>query len=259
LIIMQRISQLLLPVAAVIVMAAFPLHPQAAAQGPSFEAASIREHTGPLRVMKGLTISGTLVTMEGYNLFALVQEAYGRKGYEIAYAGQPLPSIYDIMARASGDKPLTKASMQAMLQTLVIERFRLKVHSESREIPVYVLTIAKSGPKLKESSSDSECHSLIGPVRAEDRNYRYSYTHCPLTRLVDSLSVDRPVIDGTALTGTYDMTLSATPEFRLQNSSDPGDVSVFDVLQSELGLRLEPRKAPVDVLIIDHAEGPLEN
>lgn len=256
---MERISEFLFAVAAVIVMTASPLRPQTAVPGPSFEVVSIREHTGPLRVIRGLTISGTLVKMEGYNLYTMVQEAYDRKPYEVAYAGQPLPAYYDIMARASGERSLTEAAMRPMLQTVLVERFQLKVHHESREIPVYMLTIAKNGAKLKESAGEGECHSLIGPVHPEDRNYSYSYIHCPLTQLVRSIAVDRPVIDGTALGGSYDITFSATPEFRLRNSSDPDDVSVFDVLQSEFGLRLEPQKAGVDVVVIDHAERPLEN
>jgi uncharacterized protein (TIGR03435 family) len=256
--IMPRTSGFLFCLGAFVV-ATMPLWPQIAVPARSFEVASIREHPGPLRVMKGLTISGTLVRFDGYTALMLVQEAYGMKPYEVTYAGQPLTSFYDIMARASGDVPLSNAEMRQMLQTLLAERFRLKVHHESRELDVYVLAVARIGSKLKESPGDGECHSLIGPVNPADRNYRYSYTHCPLSRLVESLSLDRPVVDGTGLTGYYDIAFAATPEFRLRNSSEPGDASVFDVLQSGQGLRLEPRKAPIDVLVIDHVEQPVEN
>ena len=189
----------------------------------------------------------------------LVEEAYDLKPYEVTYAGKPLNAYYDIAARASGDMPLDRAGMRQMLQNMLTERFGLKFHRELRQLDVYVLAIAKNGPKLKESSIDGECHSLIGPRKPEDRNYRYSYTHCPLSRLVESLSLRRPVIDGTGLAGAYDIAFDATPEFRLENSSEPGDVSVFDVLQSGLGLRLEERKAPAEVLVIDGIEKPLEN
>lgn len=234
------------------------LWPQAAAPARSFEVASIREHTGPLRVIKGFQLSGTLVRLDAYTPLMLVQEAYGLRPYEVEYAGPPLTSFYDIVARASGDVPLSKTEVKQMLQALMAERFGLKLHRSSRELEVYVLTVAKSGLKAKESAADGECRSLIGPVNPTDRNYRYSYTHCPLSQLVETLSLDRPVIDGTALTGKYDFTFAATPEFQLRNSSEPGDASVFDVLQSQ-GLRLEARKAPVDVLVIDHVERPPEN
>ena len=175
-------------------VAAIPLWSQAAVQGPSFEAASIREHSGPLRVVKRLTISGTLVRLEGYMPHMLVEEAYDLKPYEVTYAGKPLNAYYDIAARASGDMPLDRAGMRQMLQNMLTERFGLKFHRELRQLDVYVLAIAKNGPKLKESSIDGECHSLIGPRKPEDRNYRYSYTHCPLSRLVESLSLRRPGI-----------------------------------------------------------------
>jgi uncharacterized protein (TIGR03435 family) len=196
---------------------------------------------------------------------AAVSEAYDLKPYAIAFATQPVSdtyTYYNITARAPGDKPIGKAEMRQMLQTLLAERFHLKFHRESRQFDVYALTIAKNGPKLQESPGEGECRSLIGPVKPDDRNYRYSYTHCPLSGLVMGLfsaGLSRPLIDETGLTGDYDITFTATPEFRLQNSTEVGDVSVFDVLQSELGLRIEPRKAPFDVLVIDHIEKPVEH
>jgi uncharacterized protein (TIGR03435 family) len=212
--------------------------------------------------LRGLTISGTLVRLEGFTLRWLVEEAYGLKSYEVAFTGQPLTSTYSITARAPGDAPISKPEMRQMLQTLLAERFQLKFHRESRQLDIYALSIVKNGPKLKESTGGGECRSVAGPVNPGDRNYRYSITGCPLSLLVDYMSafgIDRPVIDQTGLDKTYDILIAATPEFWLRESSEPGDVSIFDVLQSELGLRLESRKAPFDVLVIDHMEKPLEN
>jgi uncharacterized protein (TIGR03435 family) len=242
--------------------ASLPVWPQAGVRSASFEAASIREHTGPLRVMRGLSVSGTLVRFEGFTPHMLVQEAYGLNSYEVAFEGQALASIYNITARAAGDAPISKPEMRQMLQTLLAERFQLKFHRESRQLDVYALSIAKSGSKLKESTGGDECRAVAGPVNPEDRNYRYSLTACPLSSLVNFIvsgGADRPVVDQTGLDKTYDILISATPEFRLRNSTEPGDVSIFDVLQSELGLRLESRKAPFDILVIDHIEKPLEN
>jgi uncharacterized protein (TIGR03435 family) len=230
---------------------------------PSFEVISIREHTGPLRVMKGLTISGSLTRLEGYNTVMLVEEAYDLKPHEIAFPEQALGLIYDIMARAPGDGKLSTFEMRQMLQNMLADRFQLKFHRESRQLDVYALTIAKNGPKLKESSEENdECRSLIGPVNPKDRNYRYSFTHCPLSALVaviPTAGLGRPLIDETGLTGNYDISFAATPEFSLQNSTEVGDVSVFDVLPSQLGLRIEPRKARFDVLVIDSVQKPSEN
>jgi len=71
--------------------------------------------------------------------------------------------------------------------------------------------------------------------------------------------VDRPIVDKTGLTGAYDIRIEATPEFRINNNPDPSDISIFSAVQDQLGLRLEPQKAMIEVLIVDHIEKPSEN
>ena len=145
-----------------------------------------------------------------------------------------------------------------MLQTPLAERFGLKIHREMRQMPVYELTVEKNGPRLKAASGDGECGSRIGPVHPEDRNYRYRFTNCTLTPLVDTLQADRPILDKTGLTGRYDLTVFATPDFKLRNSSEPGDISPLEAVR-ELGLRMEPKKGTVEVIVVDRVEKPSEN
>ena len=71
--------------------------------------------------------------------------------------------------------------------------------------------------------------------------------------------LDRPVLDQTGLTGLYDVNIEATPEFRFNKSSEPGDVSVFTAVQEQLGLKLQPGRAQIEVLVIDHIEKPADN
>jgi uncharacterized protein (TIGR03435 family) len=77
--------------------------------------------------------------------------------------------------------------------------------------------------------------------------------------VADEIGVDRPVIDKTGLTGKYDIRLEATPEFRINNNPQPDDLRVFEAVQQQLGLRLEPEKAMVDVMVVDHVEKPSGN
>jgi uncharacterized protein (TIGR03435 family) len=230
------------------------------AQGLSFEAASIHQLTPPFRTLHRLKISGTLVSMEGYNIPGLLSEAYGIKHYQVVTepaTRQAFEILYRIEARAGGQSAPTEAHVRMMLQALLAERFHLKVHQETRDMPVYVLVVDKNGPALKSSSGSGECSTSMGPVHPNDRNYRYRYSKCTLDRLIDGLSntlfADRPILDKTGLKGRYDIEIYATPERLARVGTEPGDISFFDAVR-KLGLRLEARKAPVAMLHIDHVD-----
>jgi uncharacterized protein (TIGR03435 family) len=78
--------------------------------------------------------------------------------------------------------------------------------------------------------------------------------------VADGIGVDRPVIDKTGLTGKYDIRLEATPEFRINNNNpQPNDLSVFEAVQQQLGLRLEAQKSMMDAMVVDHVEKPSGN
>ncbi len=225
----------------------------------AFEVASIRAHQGPLTRIAGFKASGPRLSLEGYSPYLLILEAYGVRNYQLSLASNlPAYDYYDIAAKAEGDGFPTRDEFREMLKTLLADRFKLKIHREMREIPVYELTVEKNGPRLKPGSGESECASRIGPVQPYDRNYRYQFTNCTLTPLVNTLQADRPILDTTGLTGRYDITMFATPDFRLRNSSEPGDISPFDAVRN-LGLKMEPRKNNIEVIVVDHLEKPSEN
>jgi uncharacterized protein (TIGR03435 family) len=227
-----------------------------AAQPLSFEAVSIHPLAPPFRALRTMKISGTLLTLEGYNLPWLVEDAFGIKGYQVSTDSVPrsaLNVLYRIEARCGGPSAPPEAERRAMLQTLLADRFHLAAHRELRKMPVYALVVDKHGPSLQTAHGSNECSSRIGPVRPNDRNYRYRYTNCTLDPLIDALSADRPILNQTGLTGRYDIEIFATPEFILGDRSEPGDIRFLDAVR-KLGLRLEPRNAPTEVIVIDHVD-----
>ncbi len=225
------------------------------AQAPAFEVASIRANPGPWHVMLGYSSSGPRLTLEAWRPFALIMEAYDLKRYQVSFT----PSddvLYDIAAKAEGDGTRTKAEFRLMLQTLLADRFNLKFHREMRELPVYAMVVGKSGVKFKESDSDKPARSYGG---VNGRNQYMEYSQGTMEMLADGIGVDRPVIDKTGLTGKYEIRLEATPEFRINNNPQPDDLRVFDAIQQQLGLKLEPQKAMVEVLVVDRMDKPSAN
>jgi uncharacterized protein (TIGR03435 family) len=155
----------------------------------------------------------------------------------------------------------SKLQRQAMFQQLLADRFKLAVHWETRELPVYALVVAKNGSKLQVSTKPgSGTSSSTGQLTAEGMT---------LAEIAQALTQElatelgRVVIDKTGIAGRYDVTLKWTPDASgapadngTENSSGP---SIFTAMQEQLGLKLESTKGPVQVLVIDHVEMPSEN
>jgi len=154
---------------------------------------------------------------------------------------------FDIQAKAevsAGDEALMK-----MLQTLLADRFKLAVHRENKTIQAYALEIAKKGPKMEKSEpGESRTSNGLGLIEAR------STTMAGLAQRLGR-QLDRPVVDRTGLQGGFNFKLEWTPE-----GAQPVDgPTIFVAIQQQLGLKLDPQKAPVEVLVIDHAEKPTEN
>jgi uncharacterized protein (TIGR03435 family) len=162
---------------------------------------------------------------------------------------------FDIVAKA--DQPVQDdAVMNVMLQRLLADRFKLGLHRETRTLEAYVLEVDKKGAKLAaakggDSSTNTETNQAGVTITA--RNTGMGLLAEDLARVVDL-----PVLDQTGLKGIYDFTLHWTPDnLRVANNAD--SISVFAAIAEQLGLRLRATKAPVEVLVIDHAEMPSEN
>jgi uncharacterized protein (TIGR03435 family) len=228
---------------------------QVSAQAPAFEVASIHANPGPWHVLNGYSSSGPRLTLEGWRPFALIMEAYDLKRYQVSFTPSD-DAVYDIAAKAEGDGTPTKAEFRLMLQTLLADRFNLKFHREMRELPVYAMVIGKSGVKFKESPPEKPSRTYGG---VNGRNQYMEYSQGTMEMVADGIGVDRPVIDKTGLTGKYDIRLEATPEFRINNNPQPDDLRIFDAIQQQLGLKLEPQKANIEVLVVDHMDKPSAN
>jgi uncharacterized protein (TIGR03435 family) len=192
-------------------------------------------------------------------------DAYHLRDFQLSF-GNVAPekdtsdTMYEIVARVPGEKPPSLDDAREMLQTLLAERFQLKVHHESKEMPVYFLVAGRGGPKMEPSNSAAPCR-VRTVLAADGRNNEETFTNCPVERLADRLGNmigDHPVLDRTGLAGTYDFKLIAIPAYRSRARTDPVDIPPTTAV-GELGLRMVVQRAQVDILIVDHLEKPTEN
>jgi uncharacterized protein (TIGR03435 family) len=233
---------------------------------PAFEAASVKPtrnsgypKPGAPRIQM---INGGRFVAETISLPFLIRLAY--KVMEVQIVGEPAwakSARFEIDAKARTNASL--AEMRPMIQSLLADRFKLVLHRETREIPVYELVAAKGGLKL--SRREGSCVPLdpseTRPRTCGDVGGGKDFLEgfgVSMPAFVEALSdtVDRKVIDKTGYAGTFDFHLTFA---RDEAASDAAGPSVFTALQEELGLRLKPAKDPVEVLVIDHAERPGEN
>ena len=164
---------------------------------------------------------------------------------------------------AKADQPTNDDSvLNAMLQGLLADRFKLALHHETRMLEALVLEVAKGGPKLEkaESSEDSSTNSSTSNGRASIQGGALTMDHFAW---VLSRTLNVPVVNQTGLDGAFNFKLEWSPDSDkpVKPGETPPDTgpSIYSALQQQLGLRLQLRKAPVDVLVIDHAEKPSEN
>jgi uncharacterized protein (TIGR03435 family) len=219
-------------------------------------------HAGPLQSIAGFSSSGPRLTLEGYNRRLLIMEAYDLKSYQVSIpeAISQQDSYFDITAIAEGGGSPTKSEFKLMLQTLLAQRFDLKLHIEAKDMPVYDLVVGKGGPKFQESAPDAPETARHG---VHGRNQTIAGPRETMAMLADDLQngfiMGRPVVDKTGLTGIYNIQFEATPEFRAGRDPQAEDLSVFTAVQEQLGLKLEPSKESVRVLVVDQMDQPTEN
>jgi uncharacterized protein (TIGR03435 family) len=154
---------------------------------------------------------------------------------------------FDIEAK--GDHSASDAQLGQMVQSLLADRFKLALHRETRQLPVYALVVAKNGPKIRESTA-ARPGMAGGPGQLDAQKISLQVFTQTLGR-----QLDHPVLDQTGLTGRYDFKLNWSPD----ESDATGGPSIFTAVQEQLGLKLETQTGPVEVLVIDHAEKPSDN
>ncbi|HEV2418951.1 MAG TPA: M56 and DUF3738 domain-containing protein [Terriglobia bacterium] len=251
----------------------------------SFEVASIKPgepgaHNSDISWRRGGRFSTTNTTID-----KLIQFAYEIRPQQIE--GLPLLAksrTYTVRAVAPPGTPELRGQqerpmIEAMLQSLLADRFKLQVHRTTKQLPVYEIVIAKHGPKLKpmaEADFVAAHHSYApGDVSISSHDGNMTALGVSMAAFADDLSrqLDRTVIDKTGLTGRYDFTLTWTPwrgQTGISASDRPAEAgssaqpdtsgpSIFTAVQQQLGLKLKPAKGPVEVLVIDHVEPPTPN
>jgi uncharacterized protein (TIGR03435 family) len=249
-----------------------PLLIGALAAGAEFDVASVKQLERSLnpgqqdlsfvgKSGKPINIAGNRITMRG-TLRALIAAAYDIKDYQISAA----PSwagvlVYDVVGKAPGDSAPTQDEVRPMFQALLTDRFHLKIHRETKIMPVYNLMPGKKTIGLKAAGPDETFR--WGLNVQPDGTLRSKATKESIGDFVQLVgaSADRPVLDKTGVTGyiDYDI-LIATPEARegLRNQDDTNK-AILDAVKDQLGLKLEPAKEPVELLVVDRAERPSEN
>jgi uncharacterized protein (TIGR03435 family) len=236
------------------------------AQQPStaaFEVASIKVSTEPPGSSSWNSRTGTL-WMRNVTLKYCIQAAYSVKDFQISGGPKWIEEDrYNIDAKADG--PAKDPELMAMLQTLLADRFHLSLHRETKPFPGYALVVAKGGLKIKPDEAEGGGTSRTNRDSMEIQRRSMDSVATALSRLLGT-----QVVDATGLAGKFSLNIKWTPEENRSMSAASAESqapllnasagpSLPAVLEDQLGLRLEARKVPTEVLVIDRAEKPAEN
>lgn len=230
----------------------------AIAQTASFDVATLKFRKGPIMFSADPAIRGRTVTGVAITLRDLVTYAYAVRYDQLsAVPGWAADDHYDLLAKSEGEGVLTLAESRQMMQALLADRFQLRVHRETREVPMYALVVAKGGPKLKLSAPDATGGCS---VRGDDTGLHMECKRGSMEQLARQLAGtgDRFVVDRTGLTDRYVFRLDWWPANR-PHPPDSDVPSMFDALQEQVGLRLEPTRGPLEMLVVDQVAKPSEN
>lgn len=232
---------------------------------PSFDVASVKPVVGVVpNHPVGLRIHHGTLNVDDGQLRQIVGLAYEIQ--RVRVQGGPAwldMDKYNIVAKAE-NADASPDDIKAMLRTLLAERFKLAVHRETKDLPVYTMVVGKNGSKLQEATEEQKSSSS---VRGTSRGLQMTYQKVAMPLLINTLAnmLGSPVLDKTGLTGRYNFTLEWTDERfrRPANGPDAPEFEafpdLFSALQNQLGLKLEVKKGPVEVLVVDHAEKATEN
>jgi uncharacterized protein (TIGR03435 family) len=249
--------------------AALLLCAQTAAELPSFEVAEVRVNKAANANGSFKMRPGGQVAIRHASMKELIQGAWNLEDYAILGGPSWIDSeYYDVVAKAPPNSSMHE--MEMMLQRLLAERFRLAIHREPKVMPVYAMVAAKGGLKIKEAPAgiaEGGCINTrtTGVLRRECKNTSLN----DLASLLPGWAggyIKIPVIDKTGLNGGYDFTLAWTGRGVLNGGNTNGEkvgdddgsggngLTVFEALEKQLGLKLESRKEPVTVTVIDRVE-----
>ncbi len=218
----------------------------------SFEVASIKP-SNDVSTGSDIDSDNSIFKARNVTLQRLTGMAYGVEDYRVEGPGWLGSERFDVDAKFPAGVPMVgpkgDEAFRAMMRDMLTNRFGLVVHNSQKTLAVYGLIVAKSGLKIseaKEGSSDSSSH-----------NNQYSGTSVTMSRFAQFLSrrADLPVVDMTGLKGFYTFTLDWTPaDAAVAPGVNPAWEALREAAESKLGLKLENRKAPIEIVVVDHVE-----
>jgi uncharacterized protein (TIGR03435 family) len=250
-----------------------PAQSASAPRKPVIEVASIRRNLNGGRAGIRFAPGSGRPIADNITLKGLIKWAYDVEDYQIEDGPKWIDSIgFDITAKLerdvnpSGD-PAQRAYFREMFQPLLRDRFQLSLRRSTKELPAYALVVGKDGPKLADRGKADNPQDM----RMSGGSGLMVGQRIPVSILTEVLKsvVGRPIRDETGLTGYYDFRLQWDPADTVppggnDNGGAPGttdhtEPSLFTALKEQLGLRLESRKGPIEILVVDRAEMPSEN
>ena len=257
------------------------VHPAGGQPAPAFEVATIKPND-ETRPGFNLDMNPEHFSAKHVSVENLISWAYSTKTDDqiVGGPGWIRTDFFDVQGKAAEadveainklSQPDRIAQSRLLVQSLLADRFGLKVSFRTEDLPVYALTVAKDGPKIKQVEA-----TPIPPGTAPGTQpppgahysrivksgpFQYTASAWPMNLTADWLSrfdevEHRPVVDETGLTGTYDFVLDGVS---MQPTTDESVTSIFTALEEQAGLKLVPKKAPVEVLVIEHVEKPSAN
>jgi uncharacterized protein (TIGR03435 family) len=209
---------------------------------------------------------GDSFSASNVSLKQLLEDVYDIKQDLISGLSGPIESArFDIEAKIvdpdrAALKKMTPEQERGMLLPLLNERFQLKLHTETKLLPVYDLVVLPTGPKFKPSATQTDHGGGSTSINGGRTSTKLTAHDLPMTSLAKRLAgaVHRTVIDKTGLTGNFDLVMEWSNEDNPDSGAEPLP-SIFTAIQEQLGLKLQPAKGPVETLVVDHAQMPSDN
>ncbi len=246
-----------------------PLAPMDPRAMPSFEVATLKP-SNPEEQGKAFLVRGNRFRTINTTLSEMMSFAYGIHAKQVV--GAPAwfdTEKFDLDGKPEGEGAPNDAQWKGMIQKLLVERLQLRFHHDKKELSVYVLAVAKNGPKLTKSEGDPNgLPGLFFRGRPGDLVV-HNATMADFTGLLQNAVLDRPVLNQTGIVARWDFTLNWTPDdsqfggmaAKIPPATDGAATppALYTAIQEQIGLKLDATKAPADVFVVDHIEKPSDN
>lgn len=251
-----------------------PQKPMDPSLDPNFEAVTIKPDDSGATRMQALIVRGRQFATKASSLEDLICFAYSVQKSQIVNAPGWVESVrYDITAVPEQEGVPSVDQLRSMVRKMITERFKIAFHKDKKELSAYVLSVAKTGSKLKPTQIKGNLPGLgFRPVSVGLAFNAINATTQDFAVFLQSVLLDRPVVDKTEIQGRYDIQCTFSPDETMFGGHPPrlpkqddGTASIeqapnfFDALQQGVGLKMTAEKTPVDVLVLDHVEKPSDN